>query len=319
MVTQKQSGKAFEYATLISLQKAIGQENVTATDNSSLQNAALDFACLEATHQENNLLAGDAAAQMLLRFEPQLVLAQQGKQAILLALQSDQAGGLGDVRDIIISVPEQNWEIGISAKNQHEALKHSRLSNKIDFGQKWLGVPCSEQYFAAIIPIFERLQELKNNKLAWSQVPDKDTTIYKPILVAFQNEINSMEKRTPGLVAKSLVSYLIGTQDFYKVIKLKKQTKVQVFNFNGSLNTAARGLQPEGKLDKLKLPTRVVELDFKRTGNEISTTTLDMICDAGWQLSFRLHNASTMVETSLKFDINLVGRPNNLQTFTAIW
>ncbi len=34
-----------------------------------------------------------------------------------------------------------------------------------------------------------------------------------------------------------------------------------------------------------------------------------MTFDQGWQLSFRIHNASTMVEPSLKFDINIIGLP----------
>jgi hypothetical protein len=37
-----------------------------------------------------------------------------------------------------------------------------------------------------------------------------------------------------------------------------------------------------------------------------------MYFDKGWQISFRIHNASTMVEPSLKFDINIVGLPSNL-------
>jgi len=32
----------------------------------------------------------------------------------------------------------------------------------------------------------------------------------------------------------------------------------------------------------------------------------------GWQLSFRIHNASTLVEPSLKFDINIVGLPGSV-------
>jgi hypothetical protein len=33
----------------------------------------------------------------------------------------------------------QKWEIGVSAKNNHNAVKHSRLSSDIDFG-KWLNI-----------------------------------------------------------------------------------------------------------------------------------------------------------------------------------
>ena len=37
--------------------------------------------------------------------------------------------------------------------------------------------------------------------------------------------------------------------------------------------------------------------------------TLVMTFDQGWQISFRIHSASTMIEPSLEFDINLVGLP----------
>jgi len=32
----------------------------------------------------------------------------------------------------------------------------------------------------------------------------------------------------------------------------------------------------------------------------------------GWQISFRIHNASSRIEASLKFDINLVSTPRSL-------
>jgi HaeIII restriction endonuclease len=34
----------------------------------------------------------------------------------------------------------------------------------------------------------------------------------------------------------------------------------------------------------------------------------------GWQISFRIHNASSRIEPSLKFDINLVSAPHTLFT-----
>ncbi|MBC8000615.1 MAG: HaeIII family restriction endonuclease [Leptolyngbya sp.] len=319
MGKQKQSGTAFEYAVLQAVSHCIGAANCQVLDSASTEGAAASFHALDPERREDDILAGKAAAEMLLKFEPRLVLAALGRGAINLSIQSDQAGGLGDVRDILLSSEDGDWEIGISAKHQHEALKHSRLSNKIDFGEKWLGFPCSQTYFDAIGPIFECLRDLKTKNLEWSTLPNKSVEIYQPLLNAFKNEVVFLESQRPGLVASGLVSYLIGNKDFYKVIKLKRQTKVQVFNFNGTLNVGNRGVQPDLKLEKLKLPSRVVEIDFRRGQTEFSSTTLDMICDAGWQLSFRLHNASSKVEPSLKFDINLIGRPNNLQTFTSIW
>ncbi len=39
-----------------------------------------------------------------------------------------------------------------------------------------------------------------------------------------------------------------------------------------------------------------------------------MVLDEGWQISFRIHNASTLIEPSLKFDIQLIGNPPVLFT-----
>ena len=56
-------------------------------------------------------------------------------------------------------------------------------------------------------------------------------------------------------------------------------------------------------------------MDFKKD----STNTIQIICDNGWTLSLRIHNASEWVEPSLKFDIQLVGVPNNLGSRIEAW
>lgn len=321
MSSQKQSGKAFEFAVLSSLQKHLGPANCTIAQSRTALSAEQDFAGLNAERQKEDMLAADAASSILCYMEPALLECRAGRKKLTLSVQEDKAGMAGDVRDIVIYSDCGNWQIGISAKHQHEALKHSRLSNQIDFGLKWFGISCSPEYFAAIAPVFERLNQLKKQDKLWSEIADKDSSVYVPILQAFKKELLAIAARNPREVAEGLISYLIGEQDFYKVMKIKKQSKVQVFNFNGSLNRAASGTSPLIKLEKLNLPARLVELDFHRSRDheKPSSNTLDLICDAGWQLSFRLHNASSKVEPSLKFDINLIGRPNSLQTFTAIW
>lgn len=293
-------------------------DNCRVAESKALSIASADFSLQDEVRQKEDLLAAAAAVGMLLQSEPHLLLVLQRTLDLEVSLQPDKAGAAGDVRDLIL-IADSGWEIGISAKHQHEALKHSRLSNQIDFGLKWFGLPCTSDYFAEIAPTFEQLNDYKGQNMAWSQIKDKETSVYVPVLKAFQRELLNLDSRNPGVVARGLVSYLIGLFDFYKIVKLKNEIKIQVFNFNGSLNLPARKIQPKTKLEKLKLPSRIVEIDFRKRENDISNTTLDLICDNGWQLSFRLHNASTLVEPSLKFDINLEGRPNNLQTFSAIW
>ena len=65
----------------------------------------------------------------------------------------------------------------------------------------------------------------------------------------------------------------------------------------------------------LKMPTEILKMDLKKD----STNTVQIICDNGWTLSLRIHNASEWVEPSLKFDIQLVGVPNNLGSRIEAW
>ena len=113
----------------------------------------------------------------------------------------------------------------MSAKNNHRAVKHSRLSNDINFGEKWLGFSCSNTYFDEIKPIFDNLAKLRTaskSKQKWDTLGDYHATVYVPILDAFKKELIRLDKENPGVVAQKLVEYLVGNQDFYKVIKGKK-------------------------------------------------------------------------------------------------
>jgi hypothetical protein len=41
--------------------------------------------------------------------------------------------------------------------------------------------------------------------------------------------------------------------------------------------------------------------------------------DGGWQFNFRIHNASTYVEPSLKFDIQIIGMPTTIISINCSW
>ena len=134
--------------------------------------------------------------------------------------------------------------------------------------------------------------------------------VYLPILDAFRKELLRLDKENPSIVAENLVQYLIGNQDFYKVIKGKNKVEIQAYNLHGTLNLPFEKIKPKSKIPKLKLPTRLIEIVYQ----ENSTTTLLVSLNEGWQISFRIHNASSRVEPSLKFDINLVSAPRTLFT-----
>ncbi|MDA3891279.1 MAG: HaeIII family restriction endonuclease [Salinivirgaceae bacterium] len=228
-----------------------------------------------------------------------------------LEIVSDSEGQSGDVRDVLaIRLLQQKWEIGISAKNNHRAVKHCRLSQKIDFGEKWIGIPCSRDYFDEIEPIFDFLTNLKqkDKNTKWTSIPNMHDKIYVPLLNAFRKELLRLDKEHPLQIPQKLVEYLIGNKDFYKVMKGRNTVQVQAYNLHGTLNQPFKDINPKAKIQKLKLPTRLIEVVYEGD----SKTTLIVSLNEGWQISFRIHSASSRVEPSLKFDINLISAPYTL-------
>ena len=156
----------------------------------------------------------------------------------------------------------------------------------------------------------------KDNKRNWSDLPHKYKDVYIPLLQAFMDEI-SRSNQINDEVPKRMVEYLLGEFDFYKIISIdsRRITQIQTYNLHGKLNQASKTLKPKIEVPIAYLPTRIVCLGFKPN----STNTVELYMDGGWQFSFRIHNASTKVETSLKFDIQIVGMPTTIITLNCKW
>ncbi len=308
------TGKAFEYALLKEFYTRLNSvTNVSVIENAPYETAKNCFYSFSEKEQGKYSLTASFAVNFLLDLEPCLSNDISEKDILQLEIVSDKQGQEGDVRDVLAIRLLQKWEIGISAKNNHRAVKHSRLSNTIDFGDKWMGIPCSEMYFSQINPIFNELEVLRKKSEAtqlWSSLGDYHTSVYYPILNAFKNELQRLDENNPGIIAKRLVEYLIGNKDFYKVIKTKKGVEIQAYNIHGSLNLPFKLDKPKYKVGKVKLPSRIIEIAYGKGSK--SKTTLSLILDEGWQISFRIHNASSRIEASLKFDINLESTPKSL-------
>lgn len=313
MASQTVNGKAFEYALLIEFYERLNNiTSVSITKNEPYITAKGFFEGFKEEEQDTFRITASASINFLIDIEPRLSNGINIDDILLLELVSDQAGQTGDVRDVLIIRSLQKWEIGISAKNNHRAVKHSRLSQKINFGAKWLGVSCSQNYFEEIKPIFSMLTDLRANDKStkWSSIENMHEVVYIPILNAFKKELLRLDKENPNIVAENLVQYLIGNQDFYKVIKGNRKVEIQAYNLHGTLNLPFEKVKPKAKIPKLKLPSRLIEIVYQ----DNSTTTLLVSLNEGWQISFRIHNASSRVEPSLKFDINLVSAPHTLFT-----
>lgn len=307
-------GRAYEYAWINILYKALHKiRNTRIVNNSSLDANKRAWMVMSKEMQELLEMSANSAVNTILELEP---LMSEDDDELLLEFQQDGAGIGGDVRDIIVRRNNIRWEIGLSIKHNHEAIKHSRLSHRLDFGNKWFGIPCSNEYWDAIKPIFDRLKNEKSNGSKWSEIDDKDGSVYVPLLQAFMDEVNRAYASDADLPRK-MIEYLIGTSDYYKVVSHDKKhlTLIHTFNIHGTLNKPSKIRVSAITVPIVELPTELIALKFKNH----STDTVEMYLNNGWQLSFRIHNASTKVEPSLKFDVQFIGMPVSILNIECKW
>ena len=161
-----------------------------------------------------------------------------------------------------------------------EANKKTFVVNKgYNWGKEWLNVSCSGNYMRDVCAILNQYQDNRNKDI-----------LYKSYLTAFKNEfVKISNDETPSCLLKLIISE--EDSNLFQIVDKKI------------------------KVPKIKLPTRIIELAFK----EKSKTTLILTMNNGWSISFRIHNASTKVEPSLKFDIQLKSKPEDIFYLNTKW
>lgn len=308
-------GRAYEYAWMNALYEALKNARGTRIiSNSSYDANKRAWSVMSDEVRDLLEVSANAAVATILELEPRMM--ENDGDELSLMFQKDDAGTKGDVRDIVIKRDSIRWEVGLSIKHNHEAVKHSRLSHALDFGKEWFDIPCSEAYWSAVKPIFDRLNAEKRNDRKWSDLGDKESAVYIPLLNAFMDEVKRANSTDPSMPQK-MVEYLIGTKDYYKVVSRdgKRLTIIHTFNMHGTLNKPGKGKISAITVPFVELPTELIKIK-RKTG---SNNTVEMYLNNGWQLSFRIHNASTNVEPSLKFDVQFIGMPVSVLNIECRW
>ncbi|GAA8807474.1 hypothetical protein Hpoki86_10450 [Helicobacter pylori] len=305
-------GRAYEYAWCLALEQKLSVFKKVIVDKQNGFNACYRaYESLEKSLQERYLESTKQGVLLLLDCEPLLSeVIGSSQNEITLSLQKDKLGEIGDIRDILIYF--DRFCIGLSIKHNHDAVKHSRLSKDLDFGEKWLGVGVSQNYKETIKPLFKKLENAKKEGMLWRDFPNKEQEIYAPLLQAFKKEVLRIDENKKNKVPQKMVEYLLGKYDFYKAILLEREqkTKLEAYHFHNTLNLSVKN-KPKIIIPLSKLPTRMIYFDFKPK----SFNTLELVLDEGWSFSLRIHNASSRVEPSLKFDIKLLSKPESVAVF----
>lgn len=320
---QTANGKAFEFACVLAVYEELSnKQDIVVVESAQLATARKLYSGIEERLQDSLDSAARAAVRIIKRLEPRLKN-PDGDEPLYLNIQPDAAGIKGDVRDVLCIRKQGKWEIGFSCKHNHHAVKHSRLSDSIDFGKDWFGIPCSSQYFSEIGLQFSELRKMRDEgktegkPMLWEEISDKQVRYYQPVLKSFMNELRRIDNNHPGEVPELLIRYLLGRYDFYKIITddYHRATRVEAINISGTLCNASDKEKPITKIAALKMPTQFYHIGFKKNSNN----TIELVCDEGWQISMRIHNASSKVEPSLKFDVNLISVPSSVHAQIEPW
>ena len=298
-------GRAYEFACLRALYDAVSAlRPAQIVTNGSYDTAQAAWETLTGAEKTIFAISAQSATATLFAMEPNIV--EPTDDTLNLYIQSDRHGEEADVRDIIIERKDIIWEIGLSIKHNHLAVKHSRLAKTLDFGEKWYGVNCSDEYWSDVKPIFNFLEEEKSKGNRFKDLDSKEDDVYVPLLNAFIREVTSQISKDKTIPLR-FVEYVLGRYDFYKVISVdsKRVTTISSFNMYGTLNKRSRAAMPSIKIPRINLPSTLLYMGFKPE----SKTTVLLCFDNGWQFSFRIHNAKDEIEPSLKFDMRISGMP----------
>lgn len=347
------NGKAFEYASLIELYKNLREngwkkEQIKIKTDKNYKNVERayqmvnapedeeedDIDILQIEIQENNYnKAARVAARYLQMVEPILKFPENlyGE----LSAMPDSAGIKGDVRDIDFTIysdkkkTNQLKQIGISCKNNHEAVKHPRITENPDFANEWTNgeFHCSQEFMAEMKKIQELMDEYQVKYEKWSAVETKMDSIYYPIVNLFVKEIKNLgiasendsdeRKKEVQRFTQLFFEYMFGTQDFYKFIKddHSKATKVYPYNMHGLLMNPYNGNKNAQAVKSITMPDEIVNVRIKPK----SKTTIEIYFD-NWIISMRLHNADAKIKrTSLKFDVQIKAQPRKVMAAVLPW
>lgn len=313
---QNLSGRAFEYAVLSACLEVATAKGLTVEveQTNALVQAKRAFDEGTAESRAQLMEAARKGVQAFTLMEPRFSNPRSQSDVLKVFLQNDAAGQAGDVRDLVVLRQEQDWQTGISAKHNSKFIKSARLSDASGFAQRWLQTECSETFRTRVTEIFRPIQGLIGTGTSWNDFgQERKHDMYGHLVKAFKEELLLLYSIHGEIIPARFLQFLLGSNDFYKVLRIDSTTQVQPFNLNGSLGKQAGSIRPVTKPPRLPVPTRILSLDI------VSGTTLHLYCDKGWQVALRVHNKDTALAASLGMEAHLIGHPSELFTLLIPW
>ena len=194
---------------------------------------------------------------------------------------SDNDAKNGDVTDV--SIARGGKTLNLSIKHNHYALKHQRpptTAQRIGYAKNSEEDRVFRGELDGILETFLiKAKKLKPDAKKFNELKDLDPNfinheMYLPICALVTNTINNLCKKSSNVQA--LFSFIVGTNDYHKVIVTNKNITLM-------------------KFADIDMPDTLIATQEK--SNYVILTFSN-----GWVIRLRLHTAASKLGKSLKFD-----------------
>ncbi|MCC5661730.1 HaeIII family restriction endonuclease [Nostoc sp. XA010] len=230
----------------------------------------------------NSLLLNElrlaANALLLLWLNPQFQLSKQ--PSITIDRLPDQ--NQNDVTDICLT--SKAWTVNLSLKHNHTALRHQRPGTTpvhCGYAKNDPQMQHFKQQYRVITQEF--MQHIGQAKL-FAELPP--ALIEQHLYTQVCNLVSQFINSHADTCATKLFQYLVGNVNYYKII----------------VDTHARTLNIQ-QFAEIQMPTNVIAT--------VNKQYVFLSFDNGWEISMRLHTASSQLKNSpsLKFDTKALKNP----------
>lgn len=250
--------------------------------------------CLSEDEQSNMKKMSEAVAAYIFEHEP---IAKS--KELRIRLNRDDVPSYfvtNDYRTVICSA--DNIEIGFMYKLYSARAMHVRFIDMTYLiGRLFMCSPSEDRS--------TELSDMESDVLKIGNIVDEDErrsfkmALYGRVNQIVIKEILDLADRSPDILRNLFVA-MFGNKDMY-VIEPKNEHKVriQAFNLNGSLN--CNYTPYPAKIEDIRQP-----MDYPNM--------FSVLMEGGWNLTFRLHTASSRVKSfqDFKYDIQLKHGANNM-------
>ncbi len=287
-----QRSKVYEFMLISELGRLNQSADIEETSGMMTGGAALS--CLYIEEQAILRDMSEAVARYIYEHEP---IARS--EILRIRLKGDDEPShliTNDYRTVICSA--DNKEIGFMYKLYSARAMHVRFMDiTYLIGRLFMCNPMEDHS--------AELSDMENDVLKIGNIVDEDErcsfkmALYSRVNQIVIKEILDLADRSPDILRNLFVT-MFGNKDMYVIEpKNEHRVRIQAFNLNGSLN--CNYTPYPAKIEDIRQP-----MDYPNM--------FSVLMEGGWNLTFRLHTASSRVKSfqDFKYDIHLKHGANDM-------